>query len=215
MIRKLTPSAAYFLLFAAVLQVGCSGPSVWQTNYSAESPLPAIKLESRTPVYVRQIPFEPLAKVTAEIEEANTRIGKPLSDWPPEERTAAKVKLLAALEFSSDPATVEVLGHCDFRTTTKVDPDSGSQAIEPFARSIGATEAFWARHFLGKVERIEEKPQAGVPGESMWGRSYAEDRFGTPLPSASTTTWVTVKVVEDEYQYIAYFLRDLPRPEAR
>jgi len=190
--------------FASLVCSGCAQKSIWQAEFTPGPEGSAAPLPAAATVSLREAPWE---RVQAALREIHTQIigsRAPFDEWPADKRAAVKARLLDGLQVSADSATVDVLGWSEFRTTERINASDG--ALEKFARSIGASNVVWSRSYLGKADRIEStsvtefRENFNEPADSarMDGRRGA--RFG-PAP-----VWRPV-TREDEYAWLAYFLR--------
>lgn len=201
-----------FAMLVALGSAGCAGPTVWERAFE---PCVGASLEpvaEGAPVRVREVPWDRIHETLRALEDDVAASDTPPDEWPPERRAQAQARLLRALQVTSDPATIEVLGVSEFRTTDPLRPGgTGGEDLRVFARRIGADEAVWSARYLGKAQRIVDRPVSayttgtdwffGRRGRGGWGR------HGNGFYSESTTTWVPVAVEADEHAYIAFFLR--------
>lgn len=197
---------------ASLLLTACAAPSSWETEFK---PAPGVVVlprdaakttEAPAPVRVREIPW---ARMAATMQDLNNDIATSdvhPEEWSQERKDAAKAKLLRGLQLSEDPASVQILGRSDFRTTaSSTRPDDGQ--MEAFARRLGATTVVWASQYVGKADRIVQEPVHEY-------RSGTYDRWDRRDPhrgsiSETSTTWVPVRIQVDENAFIAFFVRDL------
>lgn len=204
-------------LFAAVplglvlAMAGCSGPTVWERAFEPCEGASLAPAAEGAPVRVREVPWDRIHDALRDLEADVAASDIPPEEWPPERRAGAQARLLRALQVTADPASVEVLGVSEFRTTDPLRPGgAGAEELRAFARQIGADEVVWASRYLGKAQRIEDRPVStyttgtdwffGRRGRGRWGS-------GSGFYSESTTSWVPVAVEADEHAYTAFFLR--------
>ncbi len=198
------------VLGAALGGAGGAGPSVWERAFepcvgAALTPAP-----KEAPVRVREVAWERVHGALRELDEEAAATDVPPEEWPPERRDRARAALLRALQVTADPAEIEVLGVSEFRTTDPLRPGgAGAEELRRFARQIGADEVVWASRYLGKAQRIEDRPVSAYTTGTDWffGRRGRWGRGGSGFYSETTTTWVPVAVEADEHAFIAFYLR--------
>lgn len=163
-------------------------------------------LEKGALVTLREAPWDRLQATLAELQGERSASDIHPDEWPAERHAEAKARLLRGLQVSADPASVEVLGRSEFRTTHATRPDDGE--LEAFGQKIGATMVVWSSTYLGRVSTTQQEP---VTEYSTATRHY-RDRKGKWRSETYTdhsTIWVPVTVEADEHAWMAYFLRDL------
>jgi hypothetical protein len=193
-------SMRLLMLLACVLLTGCSSPSPWERSYVGRR-----EAEIAAPTSIRDVPWERLSSVRESLQNEVAGSDIHPEDWPEARREAAKSQLLKGLQVSDDPATIEVLGRSEFRTTDDVRPDDGSLA--QWAAKIGATRVVWSSKLLGKADRIVEEPVWTYTTGSDWFNGHDHHHGG--MQSYSSMTWVPIRVEADEYAFAAFYLRDL------
>lgn len=199
---RLVPIAAAAVpLFAAA----CS-TSPWERSFEPSTQASIAPAPSDAPVRIREVPWDRIQATLRELEAEVAASDVPPEEWPPERRAEADARLLRALQVTRDPATVEILGVSEFRTTDPIRPGGADQdQLARFARQIGATEVVWSRRYLGKTERIVDRPVTYYDFGSGW--ALGRYRRGAGVFTGSTTTWLPVVVEADESAYLAFFLR--------
>ena len=111
-----------------------------------------------------------------------------------------RAKLLRGLQVTEDPATVQILGRSEFQTTDPVRPDDGSLAA--FARKIGATTVVWTSKYRGRRDTVVDEPV------TEWRTGTITTARGRHTTfTESSTVWYPVLMKEDEYAFVAFFLR--------
>lgn len=193
----------------ASLLAGCSGPSVWQQGYVRDERAAVAPLPDSAPVRVREVPWERMGGTLRDLEQRVAASDRPPAEWSPQQQLDAKATLLRGLQVTADPASVEVVGRSEFRTTDTVVPLGADRAsLERFARSIGATDAVFAARSLGRADKIVDRPVTSTGYVSVWGSSRRDrDRWWDDSYSHSSTTWVPVKVTAEETGFVVFFLR--------
>lgn len=194
---------APFLLLLAALLTGCA-TSEWERDYIPSARQSSLAKDA--PVTIREVPWDRLQAGLRELESEQSRSDAPASEWTSEKRAAAKGKLLKTLQVTGDPASVEVVGRSDFRSTTPLRPEtSGQDDLKALARKVGATDVVWSRRLLGKADTIVQEPVTTYSSgfDDSWGRRRRN--LGDYVDTS--TSWVPVRVQADEYAYVAYFLR--------
>lgn len=182
--------------------VGCT--STWENMYTPVGErAPALPADAA--VTLREVPWERVQATLGELEKERAASDVHPDEWTDEQKGEAKTKLLRGLQVSADPAAVRVLGRSVFRSTERVQPNSGE--LEAFARKIGATMVVWSSTYLGKTEKIVQEP---VSQYSTGTDRYRDDRGRrrTDSYTENSTLWVPVVVKADEHAWTAYFLRE-------
>lgn len=184
---------------------GCA-KSLWETEFTGSGDA-APALAGDALVRVRDAPWERVQQALVEIDKEWASSDTHPDDWAQERKTAVRGKLLKALQVPGDPATVEVLGRSEFRTTSRVRPDDGE--LTDFARRVGATTVVWSSVYIGKADRIVQEPvtefRTGGGAGRWWGRG---GRWRGSAFAESWTVFVPVVVRADEHAYVAFFLRE-------
>jgi hypothetical protein len=200
-------------LAAACSAGGCaSSPSAWEQGFVGEpgvsiQPEAARAAGGPTPVNIRSVPIERVDAVMLELDAEAAASDIPKEQWPADKNSAAKARLLKALQVTQAPDSVEVRGVSRFRSTTLLRPDStNSESLAAFARSINANTALWSMKYLGKADKIVEKPVTNFGSRGYWGRGRHWDDDCWSDHWGSSTTWVPVRVQADEYLYVVFYL---------
>jgi len=183
---------------------GCS-TSPWGDAFVAAPGTPAIKLDAQAEVRVRQVPWDRLQAGLREIEAQAAASNVHPDEWSPERKAEVKAKMLRTLQVSENPSTVTILGRSSFRTTRPPRPLQGGvpEGIAEQARRVGATGVAWSFRHVGKAETIVQEP--------VWTYSTGlHDHYGRAGYGAygsSSTVWVPVVILADQYAFVAYFMR--------
>ena len=150
------------------------------------------------PVQVREVAWDRLQSGLKELEAEQGKSDVSPADWSAQRKAGEKAKLLKVLQVSEEPASVEVLGRSDFRSTTPLRPESSDQPeLLAMARKVGANKVVWSRRLVGQADTIVREPMT----------TFESDHRGRRVFSESSTTWVPLSVRADQYAYVAYFLR--------
>ncbi|MFO0831476.1 MAG: hypothetical protein U0637_06495 [Phycisphaerales bacterium] len=200
-----TPAALTLALVATALGLGaCGTSSVWDRALVKG---PDVAAQLNTPATQRTVPWERVEAALGELQQEVAQSDVHPDDWSPEKKSAAKARLLRALQISQDPAKVLILGTSRFRTTddlTKAHKDLGR-----IAQSLNADMVVWSSRVLGKTETVVDRPVTS----STWGTGWFRDSDGDRRPdtfTAYTTSWIPMRVSLDETGAVAYFLRVNP-----
>lgn len=188
--------------FAAMLATGC-GASPWKANFEPEpgvAPLPAIPVEAVT---VRPAPFERVDEAQRAFERAWAESDTYWEDWPEHEKRAHADRLIDALQLQGGSDSWVVLGASRF--TAFDDPKPEGRELRRFAADMGADHAIWTSYYVGKTERVVDRP---VHYPSWHIRS---SRHGHDTGMGSHTVWVPVTIQDDETLWMAFFLARRPR----
>lgn len=214
--RSFTPMLVVLAMLLPAL-LGACAPSAWEKNFVPEGGggggsliQPLAKGQA---VRSREVPFDRLGQALVELEQRSAASPVHRSEWSADTKRDVKARLLSALQVSEDPARVEIVGSANFRTTDPLRPESDDAgSLADTARKFGATDALWARKYLGKADRIVEAPVTTNStvwgGSGNWGGRRGEnDRWGGGPYSENSTSWVPVRVQADEWQFLVYFVR--------
>lgn len=212
MARRISWLSGTALLGAVFAVAGCA-PPLWESEFRAERGVGApagiaAPLAKDAPVRVREVPWE---RVDATLRALNGRVASSdvhPDDWTPAQHAEAQAQLLRGLQISEDPAIVRVLGRSVFRTTDRVSPDDGSLAA--FARRLGADTVVWTSTYVGKAQVVREKPVDEYRTVTAYEWDRSTKRWRDRRTTESATYWVPIVVEEDQYAWMAYFLRTVP-----
>ncbi|WP_428939512.1 hypothetical protein [Fontivita pretiosa] len=199
--------AGWILLASiALLAGGCASP--WQSNFEPNPALEGRKFAPTQSVQIRTVEPQRLQQYAQAERQRRVASTTAPQDLPPQERLAAKNRLLEALQLQERGDEVEILGWSEFKSFEKLSPRD--PRLEKFAKKIGADYVIVAADYAGKVARTIDRPlttyshsYVTVPG----GRGGRGPR--TIVRTDTSTTWVPMTVVEDEYFYTAAFVRKL------
>lgn len=194
------------MLLVGLLGAPACGPSAWERGFSGSGAVAPARAKN-APVTLREVEWDRLQKTLAELMAERVASDVDPEEWPREQKESAKARLLRCLRVSQDPASIEVLGRTDFRTTAPIRPDDGE--LEALARKVGATMVVWSSTYLGQTDEWRQEPVTEYRTTTVW-----TSRGGKKRPYASTYTetstyWIPVVVRADEHAWVAYFLRDL------
>ena len=191
------------LLAACAAATGCAS-NQWATNFQPVAAAPATEapLAQNAQIAVREVPWGPFTELLQRLQARIAQDPRPLDQWPEPERTALKRDFLDGLNITLDPATITVLGRSEFRTTDFSAPDQ-NQIVEA-ARKVGANSVIWSGNYLGKVQSVQSQP-VYAPASGYFG--YRPDPVYYSRTYDPSVLYVPVVVSEDEYAYIAFFMR--------
>jgi hypothetical protein len=198
-------------IFAAIfLLAGCASPweqSLVLESWDAAPVAPSGPVDPRS-VELRSVPWERVQATLAELHEDAVKSDQNPADWSPERKAEEKARLLRGLQVAEDPATVQVLGRSTFTSTRLIRPEADDDAgLRKVAASVGANRAVWARSLLGTTESVVHEPVQTNYNSSGFGRDSRTGRLRNTSFSETSTTWVPTRVQQNEYGYIAFFLR--------
>ena len=192
-------------LAALAAMTGCAGPSLWERHFVASMPGVQVSKEapskSAPPARVRRVPWERLQSTLQDLEQEAAASDAPIDEWAPEKRADADARLLRGLQVTAAPATVDVLGFSEFRTTQFGQPDEAE--LQTTARRVGADTVVWASEYLGKTDAVVERP---VTTSTTWTNWYSRGRR-TRTYTDTSTTFVPVRIQADQFAFVAFFLR--------
>jgi len=200
MCRQLTCIGSIIML--TLLATGCASP--WEKNFQP-NPMLQHKFPPTQQVEVRVVEFERLEKY--EQAEHKQRIESTTSpaDYTPDQRLAAKNRLLEALQLRERDDEIEILGWSRFVDTQPRDPHDPK--LLEFAQKIGADVVVASIAYTGQINRIVEYP---LNSYSNYYTTVVGPRGGrSSLYSGSSysTVWVPTAVTENQYYHQAVFLR--------
>jgi hypothetical protein len=213
-----------WLLLAGLSGCANGSSSIWESSYlpSTDGPRETQPLRSARNsagnvvldlIALREVPADRIDQVMADLDRAVSQSDVPRQQWTPEQKAEAHAKLLRGLQVVEDPSSVEVLGVSRFKSTETLRPErEDARDIRELAAKLGAHEAVWSRRYLGKADKIVERPVTSIgAGPGWWGHRW-DDRWGSGHGGhsdwgASTTSWVPVRVEADEVMYTVFFLR--------
>ncbi len=207
MTRLNTAIAVIVMLFALAANMGgCAAPSMWERNYVGSQ---ATALPPTAPVQVRRVAWERVQGVLKDIESQAAASDIHPDDWSEGKKAEVRGQMLKGLQIADNPASVEILGRSNFRTTRAINPEiSDDAALPDFARKLGATRVAWTSSYLGKADAIVQEPVSTWSQGTTWGSRDDRGRYRSREYSENSTTWIPIRVQADEYAYVAYFLRD-------
>lgn len=196
-------------LGGVVVGGGCAKP-LWELEYRPGGGMGvagdlAVPLAKDASVRVREVSWERVDSTLRSLRDEASSSDVHPSEWTAEQQAKAKAQLLRGLQISEDAGSVTVLGRSTFRTTDRVSPDDGS--LSAFARKIGADTVVWSSTYVGKAQVVRDHAvdEYRTVTRSSWDEKDGRWRDRTSTESA--TFWVPVTVEEDQYAWMAYFLR--------
>jgi hypothetical protein len=195
---------ALLLTFAS----GCANP--WKEAFEPNPALGSARFpKSTSAVTVRDVEFERLRQFTEGERERRITSATAPADRTPEEKLAAKNRLLEALQLPARGDQVTVLGSSQFVSAEPLKPQSDKK-LRTFAQQIGADTVVVSASYLGQAQRMDTVPVTTYTNDSYI--RYSFDRNGRRIPrtesvNSSSTTWVPMQVTEDQYAYHAFFVR--------
>jgi hypothetical protein len=189
------------LLVAAAL-TGCER-SLWESQF-ASSGATGAALPADAPVQIREVPWERVQETLKDLNAEAAASDVHPDDWPQAKKDASKARLLKGLQVSGNPGGIGVLGRSDFRTTSPVRADDG--ALAAFARKIGADSVVVTRSFVGKADVVRTE-SINEFRTGSWYEPRRSGRRGSTTFTETSTTFVPVHTREDQWAWIAFFLR--------
>ena len=186
---------------AAMLSGGC-GSSPWKSSFEPEPGAPLLEPIPSELVTIRPAPFERVDEALRAFEQAWAESDTYWEDWPEHERRAHADRLIEALQLPGDSAAWVVLGASRF--TAFDDPQPEGRELRRFAAELGADHAIWTSYYVGKSQRVVDKP-VHYPS---W--HIGSGRRGHDVGVGSRTVWVPVTIEDDETLWMAFFLARSP-----
>jgi hypothetical protein len=186
------------------LNVGCASP--WEGNFVSNPEVDPRSFSPVDSVEVRRVEFERLQRYAASEKQRRIDSTTAPADLPEEDRTAAKNRLLETLQLRERGDQIELLGWSEFTDVQRLEPED--PRLEKFAKKIGADVVVVASEYAGKVQRTVDRPMTTYSsgyttvGPGRRGRGPRVVSY-----SDTSTTWVPMNVIEDQYFYTAAFLR--------
>ena len=200
------PVAALFVL-VTLAGGGCANP--WKQSFARNPEVPpaAVAATSAAPE-IREVEYERLQRFSEAERQRRIDSTTAPADLSPQEKTAAKNRLLEALQLLWRGDEAQVLGASQFSTVEPLEPRTDKRLRE-FAQSIGADVVVVSSAYLGKTQRFTHVPVTSYTRDTV---TYSYDRRGRRIPlttmhDSSSTTWVPMNVTEDHFVYHAFFIR--------
>jgi hypothetical protein len=196
------------LMFLLLLAGGCANP--WKEAFEPNPGLRSAKYPPSTAtVAVREVEHERLEQFTQGERERRIASTTAPADRSPEEKLAAKNRLLEALQLPMRGDEAIVLGSSQFVTAEPLKPTTDKK-LRDFARKQGADTVVFSTSYLGQAQRMDQVPVTSYSNDTYIRHSF--DRNGRRVPvtesvNSSSTTWVPMTVTEDRYAYHAFFIR--------
>ncbi len=194
------------LVVAASGLGGCHA-SKWKAYYATATDAPA--LNAGDSVDVRQITWTRMQDTKQQMADMANATNTHPDEWDDARRLEAKTKLLQGLQVSESPTSVTVLGESRFITTDEARPDTaqGRDRIIGFAREVGANLVVWSACSRGMADRIQPTPVTSYTTGTDRFPDATDGRRRYSTYTETTTTWVPVRVTEEQFEYIAFFIR--------
>lgn len=178
---------------------GCS--SLWQDHYTGA---PIGRFEAVENTRVREVPWQRIDDALYEIDINRASSDIHFDDWSDEQKLEEQATLLRGLQISEDPRDVIVLGRSSFHTTDRVSVRDDS--LHDFASSLGADYAIWSSEFVGKTDKVIDKP---VYEHGYQWNSYrsSSGKYRHRYEPWHRTVYVPVVVQADEFAWMVYYIR--------
>ena len=197
--------AALFLLIA--FAGGCANP--WRDSFERNPDVPPGSISAlQAPPEIRQVEFERLQRFSEAERQRRIESTTAPADLSAQDKTAAKNRLLEALQLPWRGDEAAVIGSSQFTVAEQLQPQTDKR-LRDFAQKIGADVVVLSSAYLGKTERFTQVPVTSYTRDTI---TYSYDRRGRRVPlttmyDSSSTTWVPMHVVEDQFVYHAFFIR--------
>jgi len=202
MFRQLMCNLSIIMLL--LLGTGCASP--WEKNFHANPTL--LRKTSYPPapqVELRVVEFERLANYENNERQARVQNATSSADYTPQQRMAAKDRLLEALQLKERGNEIEILGWSRFVETEARDPHDAD--LLNFARKIGADVVVASIGYTGQVNRIVDYPLTSYSNYYTTVVGPNGRRQSVYSSGGSSTVWVPTAVTENQYYHQAVFLR--------
>jgi len=183
--------------------VGCASP--WQSSFQPNPVLRGQKFSPSESVQVHSVEFERLQRYAAAEHKLRVESTTAPEDLPASEKSAAKDRLLEALQLKERGDQIEVLGWSEFSDDERLSPNDPK--LEQFAKSIGADYVVVSSEYAGKAARTVERPMTTYSNSYVTVAGPRGRRGAVVSQSDTSTTWVPMNVIEDRFLYSAAFLR--------
>ena len=203
--RALSCLVATLFLF---LIGGCANP--WKQSFEPNPELGSARYPARSGgVAIRDVEYERLQKFAEGERQRRIASATAPSDLSPDEKLAARNRLLEALQLPARGDDTIVLGSSQFVSAEPLKPHADKRLLD-FARKQGADTVVVSGSYLGQSERIDTVPVTTYTNDTYIRHNF--DRNGRRVPDtetlhSSSTTWVPMPVTEDRYAYHAFFIR--------
>ena len=199
-------AVAILLLLAG----GCANP--WKEAFEPNQDLGAAQYPRTAALgddAIREVEHERLLKFTENERQRRIASATAPVDQSPDEKRAAKDRLLEALQLPWRGDEAVVIGSSQFVTAAPLKPRADKK-LRDFARKIGATAVVVSGSYLGQAQRMDTVPVTSYTRDTYIRHSF--DRNGRRVPrtesvDSSSTTWVPMQVTEDQFAYHAFFVR--------
>jgi hypothetical protein len=146
------------------------------------------------------VEFERLTNYENQERQERVQSATSPSDYSPEQRLAAKNRLLEALQLRERGDEIQILGWSRFMETQPL--NLRDRQLREFAKKIGADVVVTSVSYTGQINRIVDYPLTSY--SNFYGRGR---RGGSYSESSSSTVWVPTAVTENQYYHQAVFLR--------
>lgn len=178
--------------------------SLWEQSLTRVDAAPAARTLP-TDIRVRDVPWERVEPVLAQLRADVAQSDAPVDEWPAEQRADAERTLLRALQVTPQSGVTQILASSEFRTTDFSRPDQDE--LRTLAASLGATLVVWSSRPLGKADRLDYVPVTTWTSGTIWARRDKHGRTRSEPYNESSTTWAPVVTQADESAFLAFFLR--------
>lgn len=187
---------------------GCANP--WKEAFEPNPDAGSARYPKHAgDVAVREVEFERLQQFTEGERQRRIASSTAPADRAPQEKAAARDRLLEALQLPARGDEAVVLGSSQFVSAEPLQPQKDKR-LRDFARTAGADTVVVSSSYLGQAQRMDTVPVTTYSHDTYIRHSF--DRSGRRVPrtetiNSSSTTWVPMTVTEDRYAYHAFFVR--------
>lgn len=200
--------ALRLLALALPIALAACTTSRWESAYVGARPSAGGRADVDKPVRVQEVPWERVELMLREQDAEVASSDVHPDHWPAAKKEESKARMLRWLQVTADPKRVDVLGRSAFRTTDALNPasDAGRGELVNVARKLDADLVVWCSRSLGNSEKVVDRPVTSYRSGTI---SYV-DRAGkvrSQSYSDNETTWVPTRVVAQEKEMVAFFLR--------
>ena len=196
---------AVLLILLSILMTGCASP--WEKNFESNAALDE-KFPPSGQVEVRMVEFERLANYEKVEKQRRVESATSPFDYTPEQRIAAKNRLLEALQIAQRGDDIQILGWSRFSDTSP--RDLRDAALRDFAEKIGADTVVVSIGYIGQINRVVDYPLTSYSNYYTTVAGRRGGRGRTYYSTESSTVWVPTTVTENQYYHQAVFLRRTP-----
>ncbi len=196
--------ALFALAFLAPCALFACRSSLWEERLTVVTAAEGARVRPAD-VRVRDVAWERVEPVLAELRAEVARSDAPVEEWSSERREDAERRLLRALQVTAQSGVTRVLASSEFRTNAFDRPDS--KELRELGGKLGATLVVWSSRRLGKTDRVDFVPVTTWTSGSIWARRDRHGNVRTEPYNESSTTWAPVVVEAEESAFLAFFLR--------